>query len=871
MIQINSIKSKKEHSIAAQIPMNLWISVFNSKLLWDEQSIQNKTVDSIIRSDLPTDNKQAFILTLILYPNIGADELIRFARAVLQLNDKDIFELSAALGQLDTLKWLNDHVPGKIVKRKHSPDLICTIAANGHLTTLEWLVAQRRDQLKEGWLWYSAFCKAAANGHLEMLKWFIAQTPSRQTEMIRKRDYEAFSQSVVNGVDILEWFAEQAPDEVIQMIESKEYFAFGHAAANGQIAALEWLVAKAGHKLTDMIVAKNYYAFREAGANGHLQTLEWLATQAPQELIEMIRSYNYYAFGEAAANGHLQTLEWLATQAPQELIEMIRSYNYYAFREAARNNHYSVCHWLLRNASCLAYAESHVSEYGAIVFPFIESTLSKLHLASESHHGPDPYNLTDPEDAWYCFYILRNLIRRNDRNLDDEIRFLLNIPSVKSLAHQRAEGQTNELLRLALHSGNREAAEILLNIEAVRVLAEENNFYQNEVNRGIDLSQLARDRESSMTALTSGEQKRLDAAIKRYEPMLKQAGVANLMDALRYQLAERYQANPARITVNGQLINLPLEFADFQQLNLEPEAHQEALKAYYQNKDHTALRYLSKPNHWMDKKASYVCVNEDKTERWSTFEEYQPLIVMLWLAAIDETMPPINGHTLEGRLNHFVEELALLGRAHNWDKKRINSRNKEEEYDDLKGDKPSCFSGVKRRLFQAVIGHPLLDILTKDNILQEIRDFARTFFDSQIKEENRVAFYRAFTYYLTMLNVDEVSAQCLSELNLPEEKQRDFILYLIKKYGDSYLSDRNFTQLVETMLALKPDSTDISEHFHALKLDGLTALYNTKLQSSLGKIGEAGFFAETSDESTEATRAATVTAVDEGTVRACAG
>lgn len=105
-----------------------------------------------------------------------------------------------------------------------------------------------------------------------------------------------------------------------------------------------------------------------------------------------------------------------------------------------------------------------------------------------------------------------------------------------------------------------------------------------------------------------------------------------------------------------------------------------------------------------------------------------------WLVAVDAEVPPTDGYTLETRLDHFIDELAHIGRAHNWDNTRVKTDNEgtiildaddnpiTEEYDNLEGDKPSCFFGVKRRLFQSVQGHPLLKMLTKDGIDEELRD-----------------------------------------------------------------------------------------------------------------------------------------------------
>lgn len=60
----------------------------------------------------------------------------------------------------------------------------------------------------------------------------------------------------------------------------------------------------------------------------------------------------------------------------------------------------------------------------------------------------------------------------------------------------------------------------MLTHEIVREHAFEHDFYRLEVEDGIQIQTLAADQESSMKALTPQEEIRLDAALKRYQPML---------------------------------------------------------------------------------------------------------------------------------------------------------------------------------------------------------------------------------------------------------------------------------------------------------------------------------------------------------------
>ena len=564
------------------------------------------------------------------------------------------------------------------------------------------------------------------------------------------------------------------------------------------------------------------------------------------EIVALIKQNRYAAYRYAAEHGHLEIVKLFEAKASAYTQQMIKAGSFDAYRGAAYNGFLEVClHILNQSSECLAYIYGHDEEFGTpTMIPFIHAKLSALHQDELNQPANALFDITDAEQAKICFLIIKNLISLNERPYDDEIRFLLNIPSVHALAHVSVnEGPENELLRLATRIGNTEASSILLNIPAVRQLAEHNGYYEDEARGGLNLRDLARDCESSLTALTVGELRRLDSLTKAYNPRLEAAGAPQLIDELRLQLMTRYEKNPATIAVDGKIITLPIVFADFNNLKLNDTQRRLALEAYYKHKDHTAWRYLLKPNPWMNPRAEYV--DENENGRFSTFEEYQPLIAMLWLGAIDETIPPIDGHTLEGRLEHFIDELAHIGRAHNWDRTRDNpTTGKPEEYDDLTGDRPSCFSGVKRRLFQSLLGHPLITRLTPDILLDEVRDFANTYFKNRITPENIAELIDAYDD-----NIMEEPPECLKPLaclNIPLEELQTFELGLAQKYGESYTQDPGLRRVVTNRLTLNTDSPSQTDHYHALKLESLVRFHQQLVSlnaPSAGSPASGGFFA----------------------------
>lgn len=333
-------------------------------------------------------------------------------------------------------------------------------------------------------------------------------------------------------------------------------------------------------------------------------------------------------------------MEYLIALAPDAVKVMIEWDDYYVFCSAAHDDRTHIANRLLLFPTVLSYAEQDEQEYGnKYTHPFITEQLNLLRTqlaALETEQTQAVFNV-DADRAKLCFYMLRNLIRRNDPTLQDDIRFLLDIPAVKALVHTTVtSNQPNELIRLALTTGNQNAAALLLTLPEVRALAEQNNFYQREARGGFDLRAVARDTESSMRALSTGEQLRLSSATARYEPMMKAQGVEPLFQDLYTQLKTRYTTHPARIqTGDGRTIDLPLDWGEWCELSktLSADTRGRALQAYYQHKEHTAWRYLSKPNPWMAENAAYV--NRADTQSWSTFEEYKPLITMLWPADLE--------------------------------------------------------------------------------------------------------------------------------------------------------------------------------------------------------------------------------------------
>ncbi len=416
----------------------------------------------------------------------------------------------------------------------------------------------------------------------------------------------------------------------------------------------------------------------------------------------------------------------------------------------------------------LSHFEQHQREYGQHIDLHTQNYLAQLRetIATSNQNNPnavfdfpqDNAGNPDAELSLKGYYILRHLIRCSQANglsqlanhLDilDNINLLLTIPSIKTFvianvtscdlpdnyryADQRIErfaSQTNELLRLAQSVGHDGIVMRLLDMPAIREAAENNHYYQGA--GAYNLREIAQNRESSMRALSPQEQASVAQIEAAYKETMKNLGSTEVIASLKQTLEEKYLADEASRTIilNSESYQLPFEWSElqtfFKEHKVTSKQRQSILEIYYKNNNHTAYRYLSKPNRWMSDNAGYV--NSNRDGRWSTFEEYQTLIAYLWVAANDVNHPPREDNiTIADRVDLFLRQLALLNRAHNWDKTHFlrdkDNNSIEEEYDDGEGDKPSCLSGVKTRLFQSLLYHPLYEILDKSITRQFITD-----------------------------------------------------------------------------------------------------------------------------------------------------
>lgn len=720
------------------------------------------------------------------------------------------FNRAVENADIDVMKWLLNNAPDPTSKNElltNSSNPITLVAKQGKLEAIKYLTSQSPglyQQFVSGEGIYSAIEAVAKAGDVDALKYLLDIAPGKQ-----KAQEMAIS---TNNHDVIEYFLESKRTTIRTICtDSNQFSSIMHASRNCANIKLV-------NKLLDHISkpdflnnSGNYTStktykniFQHAMLNNRLDIIEAVIKSLPGLKALLSETIKDHARSYWIVTSSENKFNWLVENPTDDYpcIEQTKLKNY-----------------LLQYPGIFSYMEEQ-REYDVLATkPFISQKLRELRqkkIDIEQINSNALLNI-DKSEAETIFYILRNMIRRNDSALIDDIIFLLEIPAVKALVHTDMGRSANELLRLAITTGNITVATYLLDIPAVKNKAEADNYYILESITGVGLEHLAKHSESSTYALSVGETRRLQGVIDHYNPKIKATTVPVIMTELRTTLESRYNENPAVVKRdNGNSLKLPLSYEAFKMLGLSSDEKARELTAYYSNKSHTAWRYLLKPNPWMHQNPYYPsseCLYS--IEKWSSFEEYQSLISMFFLAAKDNEMPAIDGFTIDTRLDYFISELAMIGRAHNWDESRprLDANGNciydscgnpiFEEYDNLQGDNPTCVSGVKRHLFVSVLGHSLLKILTPDTFNAEVRTFVRKHFEAMITEENSTLLKVAWNKNIVGDDLNKEEIDLLKSLEITPSQIRQFNNELTLKYGRQFSEENIFQIKLKNLFAMK--------------------------------------------------------------------
>jgi hypothetical protein len=248
------------------------------------------------------------------------------------------------------------------------------------------------------------------------------------------------------------------------------------------------------------------------------------------------------------------------------------------------------------------------------------------------------------------------------------------------------------------------------------------------LNQGNNLRAIAGFRENSMSELTFMEKQRLRVILTRYAPDPNCGCVS--VEEVRNDLVERYMSLPAKLIYRKFNIDrdLPLTWCEYQSVladlgrvlvvagieasaSIWDEINSIAMKAYYSHYIHTAWRYLLDKNSW-----SYRFDDMTEGTGYSSYKEHLIQIYAFFCAASDPSMPPSGDSSVDDRILLVYREMALINRAHNYDDTRLNkSTGKNEEFDDLEGDLPSCNQGEVKRLVQSLLYYPYENLIVEVN------------------------------------------------------------------------------------------------------------------------------------------------------------
>lgn len=689
---------------------------------------------------------------------------------------------------------------------------------------------------------YEEFCRS---GHLAAVKHIEPRLEAKgllqQVMYENKKIYQNVCSS--GNLELIHYIEEKLQDNKLTAIEKDNFYIYRCACEYGRLQVVKHLEQILGPRTIEAIRASShyakeetpYYAYQAACEHGHLDVVLHLEKHLKDESLDAIRAGNYRAYEKTCTSLHdkdLELVRHLENKLGSELNNALKSGDFYALRCSMSPYRRSLNRHLLNHPSCFAYAESHEREYKDYVYPLVKlklNLLSKQKQEFETKHPNERFDIHETQMVIYYYYILRHLIRLNDESLNESIDLLLSISNLVYIVHAAVDhDEENELLKLALRQNNQYAVEKLLAFPHVRELAERNNFYRQETTVfGGDLRDVAENRESSMRGLNPEELKIMaDIEVAYGTEMQNLGGISGTLTCFKNELKENYLKNPARIIFNsGQETTLPFEWTDLERLGKHYNGNflNRALKAYFLHPDHTAYRYLSIPNYWIDPNAAFIAHGPNHTH-WANFKDFEKYIAYFYLAAKDKKIGTIQDITPDARFRLFIKEISLIARAHNWDRPILkkDAQGKEEYVyqDDLERDKPSCESGIMRRLFQSVLKHPLFGFgVNLDVIEQMLHELIRESMQKILLRKSREEL-QAIEISLTahFISLERVDAQLIS-CNLSEIEIQKIMKGLTDRLGSMNLNHLEWLNFAKLKLELKDGETHLTKFYTSCYLE----------------------------------------------------
>lgn len=188
------------------------------------------------------------------------------------------------------------------------------------------------------------------------------------------------------------------------------------AARHGKFDDLKRLVATVSdEELQEMITADKFKAMRLAIEYNKPTVVNYLNDiMKPSTRRELVSSDNFFSqFQKAAELGYPAVVNALITLVnqvdPAKVQEMLSYNNFSAFQMASKNERLPVVNRLLNFPSVLEFADEEDVEYGKKHIDYFVT--QKVESLRQFSQRDKVFDLSDPEEARLCFYMLRNLIR----------------------------------------------------------------------------------------------------------------------------------------------------------------------------------------------------------------------------------------------------------------------------------------------------------------------------------------------------------------------------------------------------------------------------------------------------------------------------
>jgi len=845
-IRFETENFRQEHSLLKEIPYSIWRYFFFNQI--EEKLLSLVSIDSQQKrleqlKTLPQYlTHKAFVVLCSIKKDFSLDEIQQICE-VLNLSLEVQFKLFAMFGKLELMKAvLSKARDTQLLIEENNFDVFHQACRHGQLQVIEFLYqllspVQQQQMLTSdnyralvltceyGYLDiidfldkhtsdfltmfkfknFQAFRTAIIHNQTAVISYFMQRFPEEQTNILTFNNYAALRLAVKN-ISLLYSFIDLIPDRQAQILAANNYEIFISAASQLNYDLINYCLTNISseHK-EDMIFARNGKVFEEAIIKENTALIDYLLPMMsdPQKIYAQL-------FLLAVLNNQLKIFEYLQKQISAtifsnfltendnaiirtvirhgnfrllryflEILQEKAEYtlikdNFFLCREILKHDPAEILEDLLSFSKIFTYVTNHGRNLGSQISLFIDKQISVLPKSE--------LDLSDDKTLNLWFNIAKYLIRHHDERIG---HFIQN-GAFQNICHLGDE--TNELLKLAISTHFTKAIYLLVAIPQVMELSLTQDFYPEIQAQTLSLDKITQDKESSMKGLTPAEQNCLSSALSIYKPIIIKQGIPSIIEDLKIYLKKSYSEHPS--SVNEQL--LPLEWLEFQALQLSKDVYDKACKAYYKNPIHTAFRYLSQPNPWIDKRAEYIETNPDTGDSWAKIDDLFEFIAVIYLALKDPNFPSEDGFSIEDRLMNYIHELALIGRAHNWNLSKKNKFGDFEEYDDLGPDRPSCYSGTKRRLFQASLGHPLFKMLTIQDLRQEISSYYREHIKIKLQIPSELDKVIKIWKKIEEINFDQDYYLDIQTLNIDDAQKDQFIIQMRAKYQGQFSIDARY-------------------------------------------------------------------------------